>query len=78
MSKLFGLPDLRGYINTAELLKSLGLAGTAGLVAFLATFSGHLGDIIVNPSLAGLALTLVGFVLDLLRKMPQGKTPPVS
>lgn len=72
MPKYLKLPDISGYINAAELLKSLGTASAAGFLAFLVTFQGDVGHWLLSPAAVGLATTLIGMVADLFRRLPQG------
>ena len=66
--------SLKGYLNTAELTKS----ATAGLIAGLLAFVGVLGADVskyLDPAVAGLGLTLIGFAADAIRRLGQGRKP---
>jgi hypothetical protein len=76
---------LRGFINAEELARSVVTAivaglgtggGTAVLTAILTTISADATSIFAGP-FVGVATSLIGLALELLRRKSQGSTRPV-
>lgn len=69
---------IRGYLNVSELIKAiiLGFAAGGGVLGVLAALQEALGSIVVDPSMAATIGAIVAAIVDLVRRLPQGKKSP--
>lgn len=69
---------IRGYLNVVELVKAivLGLAAGGGVLGVLTALQEALGSIVVDPSMAATIGAIVAAIVDLVRRLPQGKKSP--
>lgn len=65
--------SLRGYLNSAELLRTLRDAAIAAALPFFAAFEANARDIIPNPALASLVLAIGTAIVQSYRRIGQGR-----